>query len=144
MCLLFYILLCWVAFLAVSLIINAVIFLLTADRLIQGGMIELLAMRKGDQEALVTALGGVLHLPVWTAAQHQMARATHQGSKLKSMVHITVWEATAWVPPVLAAQPPTEWALAPGSDGERCAPPSTWINIVASSLGPNSYVGRLC
>ena len=42
--------------------------------LLQGGMAVVLVVRKGNQEAPVTALGGALRLLVATAAQHQMAR----------------------------------------------------------------------
>lgn len=87
--------------------------------LLQGGMAVVLVVRKGNQEPPVTALGGALHLPVTTAAQHQMARATHQGSRLKATVHITVREEIARARPVTAAQLPTAGAPAPRHDGKR-------------------------
>jgi hypothetical protein len=74
-------------------------------------MTVVLVVRKGGQEAPATALGVLL---VTTAAQHQMARATHQGRKLlKPMAHITAREKTARVRLATAAQPPTAGTPAP-------------------------------
>jgi hypothetical protein len=89
---------------------------------LQGGMAAVLVVRKGGQEAPATALG-VPHLRVTTAAQYQMARVTHQGSKLKQMVHITVQEETARVQPATITQQPMAGAPAPSHDGKCCTPP---------------------